>query len=79
MNMKTKIAKSMADAAALNYDHNSAIFDFYAKAALEALKEPTEELIDCGQAALDCVPINRCVEQSQQVWQSMIQAALDGK
>ena len=47
-----------------------------ARAAIEAMLEPTEEMIDDGQASLDCTPINRCVEQATKVFTSMIQAAL---
>jgi len=36
--------------------------------------EPTKKMIDFGQGALDCVPINRCVQQACQVYRAMIEA-----
>ena len=38
-------------------------------------KRFTAKMIDAGQAALDCVPINRCVQQASQVYRAMIAAS----
>lgn len=42
--MLEKVAKAMANAVAMNYDHNEVIFKVYAKAALEAMREPTNDM-----------------------------------
>jgi hypothetical protein len=47
-----------------------------ARDAIEAMRAPTEDMIESMQAALDCVPINRCVEQALKVHAAMIDAAL---
>lgn len=71
--MIERVGKAMADAVALNYDNNQAIFDLYAKAAIKAMREPTEEMInaadnsdslECGSSAYGC-------------WQAMIDKVLE--
>jgi hypothetical protein len=44
--MVERVAKAMADAVAMNYDHNEAIFKLYARAAIEAMREPTDAMAE---------------------------------
>lgn len=39
--------------------------------------KPTQAMVARGQGCLDCVPINRCVQQAKQVWAGMISVAGD--
>ena len=41
-------------------------------AAIKAMQKPTKDMLETGQACLDCVPINHCVEQANKVWRGMI-------
>lgn len=48
-----------------------------ARAAIRALREPTEEMLERGQGCLDFTPIKDCVDQARKVWVGMIWAALE--
>jgi hypothetical protein len=58
-------ARAMAEAVAMNYDHNSAIFLLYARAALDVLSPP-----DCDAAhlrdVLTSIANNTCCDGCQQ-------------
>lgn len=57
-------------------DGERAPFRRQVRAVLEAIREPDEDLTEALQACLDCVPINRCEEQSLKVWQGGLDALL---
>lgn len=65
------------------YHLNKALYDDVAKAALEAMKEPTQRMIEDGSFALDPGwPHSRDASEtanefSVKTWQAMIQAAID--
>ena len=72
---KADIAFRKANGPAADYAKRS--YEAMARAAIEAMREPSREMVEgVMQASLDCTPINRCEEQALQVWQNTIDAIL---
>lgn len=74
--MIERVGKAMADAVALNYDNNQAIFDFYAKAAIKAMREPTEDMVETSAWNAPAGEIIGHV-QIKYAWYEMIDKALE--
>ena len=65
--MVTRVAKAMADAVAMNYDHNEQIFKLYARAAIEAMREPTNAMTSSA---------DELSVAAEATWGAMIDSAL---
>ncbi len=68
--MIERVARAMADSVAMNYDHNSTIFQHYARAAIEAMREPSADVLKAME------PWSRSTGHHELVWKAGIDAAL---
>lgn len=63
-----RMGRAMADYACVNYQHNQAIYDAYARAAIEAVRKPTKEIKSVVTRSIDYT--------AGEIWEMMIDAAL---
>jgi hypothetical protein len=78
--MIERVAKAMADAVAMNYDHNEAIFKLYARTAIAAMREPTGAMaIDGSNTKVRVWDTAKetFLDDPQPVWRAMIDAAME--
>lgn len=72
MNMKEKVANAILNRMDLTDGLDVVAATEYAKAAIEAMKEPTEEMVINGTEARKLYPNSICA-----IWQSMLETALN--
>lgn len=85
MDMIEKVAKAIFDAMDVTDGLDSSSADRYARAAIEAMREPTQEMVEAGQEVNNLLPEDRdppnaflflSHDEMTEAWQAMIDAAL---
>ena len=53
------------------------LWDGHARAAIEAMRSPTDEMLHIGDEAVDtCTKVDPCLTPAKHIWADMITAAL---
>jgi hypothetical protein len=78
--MVERAARAIADRADDSYERSKEFYDAYARAAIEAMREPTSEMLIAGQAGVEVaavhVPAWQRDECFQYIWRNVIDEAL---